>query len=179
VGFKGQAPLIEFLNKGKNFSNLTGEKISEYQVIRAVEQGLKLSGMAIDTFTLAPVMEEGVAHYVLLVERHVHNGRTSTLSANVQMCLERLNEEYASKCASGRLAPVEVREVPPGTWAELRKDRTSRRGNFEEYKHPCLVSDLSFVERFVGKPSDAAARVPNVSLPELPLSGVTQSTTGI
>ena len=43
VGFQGQAPLVEFLNKGKNFSNLTGEKISEYQAIRAVEKSFTTS----------------------------------------------------------------------------------------------------------------------------------------
>ena len=37
VGFEGQAPLVEFLNKGKHFCSLTGEKLSEYQVVRAVE----------------------------------------------------------------------------------------------------------------------------------------------
>jgi hypothetical protein len=177
VGFRGEAPLIEFLNKGQNFSNFTGEKISEYQAIHAVEQAFAETGLSIDTFTLAPVMER-VPRYVLLVERYVHGGRASTLAANVQKCLERLNEEYASKCASGRLEPVQVRDVPPGTWAALRRERTSRRGNFEEYKHPCLVGDLSFVEQYAGRPTDAA-RVPNVSLSRLPLGGVTQSTTGI
>ena len=33
VGFEGQAPLIEFLNKGRSFSSLTGEKLSEHQAI--------------------------------------------------------------------------------------------------------------------------------------------------
>ena len=37
VGFHGQAPVIEFLNKGAHFSSLTGEKLSEHQVIAAVE----------------------------------------------------------------------------------------------------------------------------------------------
>ncbi len=36
VGFEGGAPLLEFLNKGAHFSSLTGEKLSEYQVVAAV-----------------------------------------------------------------------------------------------------------------------------------------------
>jgi GH3 auxin-responsive promoter len=175
VGFEGQAPLVEFLNKGKSFSNLTGEKISEYQVIRAVEQSFRELQLTIDTFTLAPVMEQQ-PRYVLLVERPTHHGRAGDLAARVHANLAQLNEEYAEKCASGRLQPIQVREVPAGTWTELRRQRTSRRGNFEEYKHPCLVGELNFVERFAKLPADAAPPVPKVSLTGLPLGGITLPT---
>ena len=74
VGFEGQAPLVEFLNKGKNFSSLTGEKLSEHQAVRAVKAGFAELGLPLDTFTLAPVME-GQPRYVLLVEPAVHRGR--------------------------------------------------------------------------------------------------------
>jgi len=175
VGFEGQAPFVEFLNKGKNFSNLSGEKISEYQVIRAVERSFCDLCLPIDTFTLAPVVEQR-PHYVLLVERHAHQDRAAQLAAKVHFHLAQINEEYAAKCASGRLKPIEVCEVPAGTWAELRRLRTSRRGNFEEYKHPCLVNELDFVERFAARPTDAP-RVSRVSVSELPLGNITQPTT--
>ncbi|MCC7474284.1 MAG: GH3 auxin-responsive promoter family protein [Pirellulales bacterium] len=143
VGFQGQAPVLEFLNKGKNFSNLTGEKLSENQVIRAVERSIAELGLTVDFFTLAPVMEDR-PRYVLLVERSLHRGRAAELAASVQKNLVQLNEEYQEKCASGRLLPVQVREVSPGTWARMRAEKTDQRGNFEEYKHICLVQDLTF-----------------------------------
>jgi GH3 auxin-responsive promoter len=146
VGFVGQAPLIEFLNKGKNFSNLTGEKLSEHQAIRAVKKSFAELGLPLDTFTLTPVMDEQ-PRYVLLVEHSAHRGRVDELAHRVQSNLAAVNEEYGSKCTSGRLLPVQVREVAPGTWHSLRSARTSDRGNFEEYKHPCLVGDISFAER--------------------------------
>jgi GH3 auxin-responsive promoter len=146
VGFRGAAPLVEFLNKGKSFSNVTGEKISEYQAIQAVEASFKVLGLPIDAFTLAPVMEEK-PRYVLLIEPHVHRGRGTELARLVQSRLEQVNEEYAEKCSSGRLLPVEVRPVPAGTWSNLRHEKTGQRGNFEEYKQPCLVGDLQFADR--------------------------------
>jgi hypothetical protein len=148
VRFEGQAPMLEFLNKGKNFSNVTGEKISEHQAIQAVEQSFRHLGLAIDAFTLAPVMEEN-PRYLLLLEPKVHAGRQSELAHEVQLRLEQMNEEYAEKCASGRLLPIEIREVEAGTWNNLRREKTSQRGNFEEYKQPCLVGDLGFVDRLV------------------------------
>ena len=37
VGYYNRTPLIEFLGKGNRFANLTGEKLSEYHVTRAVD----------------------------------------------------------------------------------------------------------------------------------------------
>src|SRR5207244_10899484 len=107
VGFRGQAPLLEFLNKGKNFSNLTGEKLSEYQVVRAVEKSFADLGLPSDFFAVAPVMERQ-PRYVLLVEPKSHGGRERELAGRIQANLEQLNEEYAAKCASGRLLPAAV-----------------------------------------------------------------------
>ena len=146
VGFEGQAPLVEFLNKGKHFCSLTGEKLSEYQAVRAVKTSFSEMQLPLDTFTLAPIMDDH-PRYVLLVEPPAHHGRADELAHRVQANLESVNEEYGSKCGSGRLFPVQIREVAPGTWARLRIDRMGDRGNFEEYKHPCLVGDLGFADR--------------------------------
>jgi hypothetical protein len=164
VGFEGQAPLIEFLNKGKHFSNLTGEKLSEHQAIRAVEKSFQELQLPIDVFTLAPVVEKH-PRYVLLLEPSAHRGRGRELAARVQANLERLNEEYAAKTRSERLLPVEIREVPDGTWRSLRHEKTSRNGSYEQYKHPCLVNDVEFVARHTSPP-----RTPAFSphLPSLP-----------
>jgi hypothetical protein len=162
VGYQGQAPLIEFLNKGKNFSNVTGEKLSEHQVVRAVEKSFRALELPIETFTVAPLLGEH-PRYVLLLERAAHQGRAKELAAQVQANLERLNEEYASKTSSGRLLPLEIREIPLGTWAGLRREKTSRRGNFEEYKHPCLSNDPELVGRLAGRAPNFTSSIPTVA----------------
>ncbi len=163
VGFEGQAPLVEFLNKGKNFSSLTGEKLSEYQAIRAIEHALEELRLPAEAFTLAPVFEQQQPRYVLLAEPRVHQGKAAELARRTQANLERINVEYAEKCASGRLLPIEVREVPAGTWDAIRLEKTRQRGNFEEYKHPCLVSDLEFAERVARLKSGSMARTARAS----------------
>jgi hypothetical protein len=155
VGFQGQAPLLEFLNKGKNFANITGEKLSEYQVIRAVKRSFTDLSLPVDFFTVAPTMENQ-PRYLLLVERSAHHGRDTELASRFQRNLSELNEEYAEKCASGRLLPAQVRDVPVGTWRRLQAEKTGTRGNFEEYKHVYLVQDLDYVDR-VTNPDDSSA----------------------
>ena len=145
-GFRGQAPILEFLNKGKHFSSLVGEKLSEYQVILAAKNAFIELGLPISFFMIAPVME-AQPRYVLLLEARYHASRQADLAARVQANLELFNEEYAAKCASGRLLPLEVREVPAGTWRKLRDEKSHARGNVEEYKHIFLVEDLKAVER--------------------------------
>jgi len=173
VGFRGEAPLLEFLNKAKNFSNLTGEKLSEYQVVRAVEKSFAELKLPADFFAVAPVME-AQPRYVLLVEPKYRSGRAAGLAARVQVNLELLNEEYAAKCAGGRILPVDIREVPAGTWHAIRRQKTGTRGNFEEYKHVYLVQDLTYVERLAG--SNSASASPPATIP-FPIGTTGSSTT--
>lgn len=162
TGFVGQAPLIEFLNKGKNISNITGEKVTEHQVIGAVSQAMEELQITVGTFTLAPAMDslQRKPRYLLLLEPTGHAGQAGPLAVRVEQNLRRVNLEYREKAESGRLLPIEVHEVSPGTWEKLRRHRTSERGNFEEYKHPCLAADLGFIDRLAeltGTPRRLAA----------------------
>ncbi|MGI9455074.1 MAG: hypothetical protein ACR2NU_00845, partial [Aeoliella sp.] len=97
------------------------------------------------TFTLAPSMELK-PRYELLLESGPHVGRAQQLSRLVQKQLENINLEYMEKCKSGRIDPVAVHEINPGTWAALRSARSRERGNYEEFKQPCLVGDLNFID---------------------------------
>ena len=85
--------------------------------------------------------------YELLLESGPQLNKALQLSQAVQRHLSEVNEEYADKCLSGRLETIAVREVPPGTWAALRAERSRARGNFEEFKQPCLVPDMEYADK--------------------------------
>ena len=53
VGFEGKAPRLVFLNKGAHFSSLTGEKLSEHQVVAAVSQAQRNVGLKLSSFLAA------------------------------------------------------------------------------------------------------------------------------
>ncbi len=145
--FEGQVPVLRFLSKGAHFSSLTGEKLSEFQVVSAVQAGFSELGMRIETFTIAPRVEGDRPGYVLLLEAGIEKGRAADLLRFVDSQLRQLNCEYADKVRSRRLEPLSLIEIPEGAWDRFRAGRISRRGNLEEYKHPCLVNDLQFAER--------------------------------
>jgi len=149
VGFQGESPLLQFLNKGAHFSSITGEKLSEFQVVSAVKQAFAQLEIPVEHFTVAPVMTDNRPGYVLLVEPSSHRSPDSVFADCVENNIKQLNIEYADKLESGRLLPLTVQEIPAGTWDDFRRRRTSERGNLEEYKHPCLVNDLAFVDKLL------------------------------
>ncbi len=155
TGFVDEVPVLRFLNKGRHFSSVTGEKLSEHQVVMAVTRSFEALNLEPCTFTLAPTM--GMKpRYELLLEPGAHLSYAQQLAELVQQNLGEVNEEYADKCRSGRLEPLAIHEIPEGTWAALRANRSRERGNFEEFKQPLLVGDVKFIEQ-LPRPSDQVA----------------------
>jgi hypothetical protein len=150
VGFSGTAPVIEFLNKGSHYSSITGEKLSENQVCRAVEKSLAELDVCLSAFTLAPCWSDP-PYYTLMVEanqvRAARSEHELITAIDRHLCLQ--NIEYDSKRRSRRLGPVTLSLLPAGTWDRYARDSLVRRGGTtEQYKHPCITSDLEFVGRF-------------------------------
>ena len=114
-------------------------------MVSAVTAAFGELGLPIETFTLAPRFNDP-PHYVLLVEDGVAGGRGQALAECIERHMEGYNCEYANRQQTGRLGPLEVREIPRGTWAAYRQRRIARLGgSLEQYKRPCLTSDLEFV----------------------------------
>lgn len=150
VGFHGKVPLVEFLNKGAHFSSLAGEKLSEFQVVAAVNAAAAESGVRPKSFLLLPTWGEPPSYSLLIEEDDLPDPEADArLAGAVESHLSRLNLEYENKRSTLRLGPTRVRRVPGGSWAEFQKRRLSHSGGtVEQYKQPCLLSDLTAIESF-------------------------------
>jgi hypothetical protein len=147
AGFHNGTPLIEFLSKGSHFSNLTGEKLSEYQVTHAMAEVLGEQSLALNHYGVAPCWDDEVPYYGLFLERgelpDVAAGER--LAARLDERLRETNVEYASKRDSLRLGALRLEPVRDGFWARWDRERLNRSGGtMEQYKHPCLINDLQF-----------------------------------
>ncbi|MGC8638596.1 MAG: GH3 auxin-responsive promoter family protein [Isosphaeraceae bacterium] len=150
AGWHGEAPVIEFLNKGAHFSSLTGEKLSEHQVISAVQAAQGVLGLRLQSYLMVPSWGEP-PHYSLLVE----TTDLSTDEAAIRLAhevddqLRGHNIEYASKRETRRLGPVRTLRLAEGSWSEFQKRRLARSGGtVEQYKQPHLIPDPNEVEAF-------------------------------
>ncbi len=142
VGFLGQAPLIEFLHKGDHVSSVTGEKVTERQVVVAFERSCVELGLAIDTFVMAPRWDDP-PHYGLYVEWPADRpvAEMNGLVRCVDQHLQGLNIEYASKRSTGRLGAIRLRAVRKGFLAVLDQQKAGRfRRNNEQFKHQYLFT---------------------------------------
>lgn len=146
TGFHNRTPLVEFLSKGANFSNVTGEKLSEYQIVEAVRDAMAATGVSPAVYSLAPCWNDERPYYAFFAEPgEAGRDEWQSLAAAVDVRLGRANIEYAAKRESGRLGAVRVALLPPGTWQRWDRDRLERSGGTaEQYKHPCLIPDLQF-----------------------------------
>jgi hypothetical protein len=147
TGFYGRTPEVEFLGKGHRFANLTGEKLSEYHVTRAVDAAAKRVPQPLTAYSLAPVWDDTRPYYALFLEEPdaADAAILTRFLGELDRMLGEENVEYAAKREGNRLGPVRAALLPAGTWAIWDRDRlASTGGSPEQYKHPCLIGDLSF-----------------------------------
>ncbi len=147
TGFYGKTPLVEFLGKGHRFANLTGEKLSEYHVTKAMDAVAKRVNQPVTSYTLAPIWHDVRPYYGLFLEETDASDEVGLkrFLAEFDHQLGEENVEYAAKRESGRLGPVRAMLIPTGSWAVWDRARLAATGGSpEQYKHSCLIGDIKF-----------------------------------
>jgi len=147
TGFLGRTPIVEFLGKGHRFANLTGEKLSEYHVTRAMDTVAQRLLQPITAYSLAPIWDETQPYYGLFLEETDATDEVGLkrFLAEFDQQLGDENIEYAAKREGARLGPVRALLLPAGTWAAWDRARLAQTGGSpEQYKHPCLIGDVNF-----------------------------------
>ncbi len=153
TGYLHTTPLLEFLHKGAHISNLTGEKVSESQIVQAVRTGMDHMRIQLRHFTVCPVWDEPPCYQLLGEERDILSPRMGQkLADHADITLQELNCEYQEKRRTNRLQGLRWQPLPNGTWQRFADHRQRTLGGaFEQYKHPCLVPDLEFSKKLLGK----------------------------
>src|SRR5262249_4478227 len=147
TGFFNATPIIEFLNKGALFANITGEKLSEYHVTRSMQTALRNLDLSLTAYSLVPCWDDDQPYYGLFVERgdFVDSEQALRLAEELDRQLGAINMEYASKRDSLRLGAIRVALLHTGAWQTWDRQRLARTGgSIEQYKHPCLITDPHF-----------------------------------
>jgi hypothetical protein len=144
VGFTGTTPVLRFLHKGAHISSITGEKLSESQIVSAVQATLAEFDHRVDRFTMVPVWGEPPRYELLFEDSDMPASHQLTaFSEQVESRLSELNCEYGEKRTTSRLAAIRTCSVPYGAWQQLAESRKSEiGGSSEQYKHPYLIPDM-------------------------------------
>ena len=140
VDFYEGVPVIAFLNKGRHISSLTGEKLTEFQVSRAME---KIGFIKGEEWTLLPCWDNQVPYYALVAEEpQLKSLNSKEIVEQFDDELKNLNLEYKSKRYSRRLGDIRLISVPAGTFSKIKKELVERQGGrMEQYKQVHLDVD--------------------------------------
>lgn len=147
TGYYGTTPLLEFRHKGAHISSITGEKITESQVVAAVIQAAHELSLSLSQFTLTPVWGQPPAYQLYIGCSSEHDAAKvgAALAAAVDAALQRLNCEYHEKRSTDRLGALSCELLPAEIWQQFTNNRLAASGgSVEQYKHPCLVPDPDF-----------------------------------
>ena len=141
VGRMGQSPVLEFLSRGTHTANITGEKITEHQVVEAMRRAADQAGVDVARFVL-----QGRFAPTPFYELRMEDGQGVDLDAladGMDRALAGINIEYESKRKSGRLGPIRPAVLPDGTLQQAEDQNIrARMGRTEQYKHQYLMTHV-------------------------------------
>jgi hypothetical protein len=127
TGFYNQTPLIEFVRKGRDVTNITGEKLHVNQIIQAMDQAQSAAGLTLQHYRAFADVEK--SRYTFLVELDGATAAKQNLSCllnELDSRLHQLNVEYGQKRESRRLGAPVLWVMNPG-WFEHKARSTLHR----------------------------------------------------
>ena len=139
----GDTPTLEFVQKGKGVTNITGEKVTESQVLDAVVSAFA-TGKLPDFFIM--LADETAAGYTLYAETSASTLPAEDAAGEIERILRTSNIEYDGKRRSGRLAPLSVRVLPSGAGGRYREwcVASGQRDAQFKYMHLQYARECSF-----------------------------------
>ena len=148
TGFKKKTPLICFVQKGKGVTNITGEKLAEQQLMTAVEELNAEFNLNVPFYLSLTLVNKSC--YELYIESELDVDNYTLL---LDKKLQKLNSEYASKRASGRLNQIIIKQVQSGTGDAYKEHGLSKGLRESQFKYLLLQNgsdcDFSFKEYLV------------------------------
>ncbi len=126
---------LSFLQKGRGVTNITGEKLSEHQVIAAASKSIETLGLTTSGYIF--LANENSARYDFFIETE-GNLDLDALAEITENSLIVANSEYADKRASGRLHPLVARRLKPGAIGAFRDESVEQGVREAQYKPVAL-----------------------------------------
>ncbi len=150
TGFHGETPVLRFLHKGKGMVSFTGEKLSETQVIEAVERALPDRRGAYEFIAAVGEVPDERPRYAFLIEFDAPVGEDEghRMLRGIEDALCDVNVEYAAKRKSLRIEPPVLRTIRAGEFSDYRRREVEKGRKDGQFKTLRLTADAAFGNEF-------------------------------
>lgn len=140
----GDCPALTFLQKGRGVTNITGEKLSEYQLIQAVNRILVVHQIEAGGFMALADGAHGIYHLYLEYDAP---GMKNTLASALDDALRAVNGEYDDKRESGRLQPLNLCRFRADACDTIKQWSLENGGREAQYKPTILGYSKDWAEK--------------------------------
>jgi hypothetical protein len=152
TGFHRRTPSVRFVQKEKGIVSFTGEKLTETQVLAAIDETFdhqRRDRSFIAAIGQPPTVDREPSYLFLVEYDTPPDARDAAHTAReLDHALARHNIEYASKRKSGRLAPAVLRVLEPGQWDAYQRRRLQDGAQDGQFKILRLTDDAGFARNF-------------------------------
>ncbi len=149
TGFAEKTPVLKFVRKGMGVSSITGEKLTEEQVLVGLTQAVKQLNLGEISHFTAEVELGHPPYYVCYAE--INGVLTESLKVAFlrvfDQSLRMQNPEYEDKRSTKRLAEPRLKILPAGTYTRLRQQRVAEGAPEAQVKIPLLSAYQAFSGR--------------------------------
>lgn len=131
-GHYNQCPILSFIQKGKGVCNITGEKLYEGQLLKALETlNVKMTFVQV-------VGDDEKFEYIMYAEFNELNVDSKQMAEDLDRLLCDQNTEYSEKRKSNRLHQIQIMKLKEGTH-EIVKGISVKNGQREGQYKPALL----------------------------------------
>lgn len=135
TGMINATPTLEFLRKGRGVTNITGEKLTESQVMEGMERLCVELTIEPEFFVL--LADELDSSYLLCIELPAAHNPLDLVNT-FDHILQQLNIEYQSKRKSKRLGSLRYHRLPEGSGYAYRSNLTAAGQRDSQFKYQHL-----------------------------------------
>ena len=146
IQFVSVSPLtIEIIGRTNKEISLSGEKITEHQIISALTKSANETSAVISDFTATGRINRAPRHEIA-IEFAIPPQNLDTFATLVDLKLCEENNAYSEIRQIGALDPVMVYETEPGTFLDFAKKRTEQGAPMGQAKIPHIVSNNDILD---------------------------------
>ncbi|HMB00304.1 MAG TPA: GH3 auxin-responsive promoter family protein [Spirochaetota bacterium] len=132
TGFYNQFPKMKYIQKGAGIVNLTGEKLTETQLIDAVKEVEEETKTDTRFFVCCGNVQDSCYH--LFVEFAEDNADAEGFRSKVEQKLISFNPEYESKRGSERINPLRIHRLQDNAFEKFKSKQVARGAREGQFK---------------------------------------------